>query len=306
MKVTLKLAISMCKPYTLHPFYLDYEIGWFYFLCKDWSKAKKILESVASYSISKEMLGVFEQEFAKTLMGLKLKSSSSATIEYHPLPIQLQDNYIVFPHSVHNILKIAACCLGLKNEAECRYWLVTALVVHRKFSNVKTKNEEEFSKLTEKFLRRKSIALFTYELWYFLKYLPKLPDQNLLELVDAVKRHLEQCQKEGALLKGEFLVEFVSGMLLSVSSHCLIGNSALAVEKLDAILQVIDDLEEEYHYLGHHLLYWLGRGLAMEKRINEAIGCFKKALKWKKCIFTIGEKIKKSMQLTLAENSSKN
>ena len=291
----LKLGVKMSKQQISNPIYFNYEVGCNQFLSRNWAESKKIFEHVAKSSIRKEFLETFDQEFLKTLNGLKAKGIAT-DVEYRPFPIEINDDYAIFPHSFHSLLKIAACCYELKNEAQCKYWLVAALVVHKKHTNLRTKNEEEFVKLTERFLRRKSLNMLTFELYYFLKHLPKLADNALREMVETSANYLEKLQKENSELKGDVLGEFMSGMLIIVVNNCLMGETALAISDIDKILPLIVKLEEDYRYLGHHLLYWLGRGLMVENRTQEGQDCFKRALKWKKCIFNINDKIKTAMQ----------
>lgn len=181
-------------------------------------------------------------------------------------------------------------------------WLLLAPIIQKKYSNFKSKSEEDFAKVAHKFANRKCKVMLVYEVYYLMRYLPKLPDEYLKRILDKVEEFKNSLtlnvQKLKILLTANNksdpdIIEYFSASLISLICNCLLGDTDIACHIYDSIKHFIVLIPEDYAYLTPHIEYWVGRALIAEERGKEAKTVLKNALKHKKHEFNIANKIKK-------------
>lgn len=274
------------------PTFLMYEIGLYYILKFEWRKAFSTLKKVAILSVREEYFQKYSDEFDRALKylrgkGIHLEFTSKNVFFDQP------HTQAVFPYSCHNMLILACCSYELGDVDMCKRWIVNAIIVHRRFPHIKGKGEDDIIKLAEKFLRRQSFAMFTFELFYFLKHLLKLPDDSLKGIANKCQQYVDSQQKSS--VNKSTKVEIASGILVKTVAHCLSGDTASACINPKEVILLTEDLPDEFGYIGGHLLFWVGRAFHAENKAQEAEVCLKKVYKYRKMIFSLGDRVKKML-----------
>ena len=220
-------------------------------------------------------------------------------LEFGPFPFQ-EAKYALFPHLTHILLNISACYYETNNIQESNRWLLSAVIANKKYLNYSNKTENDFGRLAEKLLKRKSRKMFVYELLYLLKQLQKLPDTNLQSLNQDVMNRLpitlsEITQKRKSV-PADMILDFVSGMLVINVNNCLMGESALVITESEKLISVFELVPTDFSYLVQHFYYWFGRAGISEGNKKFAGNMLRRASKIKTSEFNLGDKSKKLAQ----------
>ena len=267
----------------------------------EWTKSLAIFKKIIRNALPEQF---FKQQIieAKTLSkSLKLAVDIDFTKFDEKLKAEKEDKTSILPHLPHIAVKIAACYFNLGQYELAIKWLLSANIIFKNYSNFKSKQEEDFSKLAIKFLNRCSLKMLSFEIIYLMKYMPKMADENLaanLRLVEAYQSSIfiDTKQLESYFVTNNkedpFIIEFFSATLIRIVSYCLMGDTDIALNIYQETCKYLCLLSEESAYIVYHIEYWAGRAMVSEERIEEAKAILKALLKKKKCEFGINNRIR--------------
>ena len=99
------------------------------------------------------------------------------------------------------------------------------------------------------------------------------------------------CQDPSEYKNSEYLVEYVSGMMLIIICYCFLGNTEIAILFSDRLVKVLPFLPLNFNYLVVHGYYWSARSHFAEENLKRASAYLIKAKKVKKYDFPIDAKL---------------
>lgn len=276
--------------------YFKYELGLHYFLNGDWETALAIFTQIASQTFSRNFIANHLNEAQALAKSMKV----SIPVDFSQWEKDIQDvsdeERCVMPCPVQVAIKIACCYFNMEKRDQGMKWLFCIVLLYKKYSGMQTKAEEEFYHLTLKYIGKDTIKMLTYECYYFMRYLPKVPDENLENIVEDLNDYQQMLSGSFDMTKSNpALPDYVSSILVNVVCNCLLGETELACEMYKSVKPSLNRLPEQYAYLIHHLEYWIGRALAEDGKINEAKEMLKASMKRKKCVLNISTKVKQAL-----------
>lgn len=298
----IKNAMWILKQNSKSAVFLLYELGWYHFLNMNWKPALDVFKKIATFAFPKKFFNTQLTEAQKELNSYKVDFTLDPAKCHEDLMAPEEDKLCILPHLPQLAIKIAACYFRLGENDLGYKWLLSAPIIHKKYSNFKSKPEEDFAKLSQKFVTRKSKHMLVYEIFYFMRFMPKLPDQTLrliLEDVSTYKQGLGMTPTElkNYLQKGPknegLLVDFFSAVLIETVNNSLLGETDVTVNIFEEVKPYLGMVPEDYIYMIPHIEYWVGRSLVAEEKEKDARVVLKNALKRKKAEFNIANKIKK-------------
>jgi len=298
----IKTALWQLKSSASQAIYLIYELGWYHFIEMKWENSLQIFQKIICHALPRQF---FKQQVAETTSlakSLKLALAINFANFDEGLNSIKEERTSILPFIPHISVKIAACHFHLGHYELAIKWLLSANVIYKNYSHFKSKQEEDFSKLAVKFLGRCSMKMLAFEVIYLMKYLPKLPDQNLMAILEQVELYqnslsLDLFQLESYLStncrEDPFIIEFFSATMVRIVCYCLMGDTDIACEIYKNCSKFLPLLPEDSGYMVYHIEYWVGRALVSEERPEEAKALLKGLLKRKKCEFSLNTRIRK-------------
>eukprot|EP00743_Colponemidia_sp_Colp-15_P009695 GILK01010607.1.p1 GENE.GILK01010607.1~~GILK01010607.1.p1 ORF type:complete len:983 (-),score=201.56 GILK01010607.1:91-3039(-) len=285
--------------------YLRYELGWFYFLKMEWAQGLQYLEQVL-YScfplgnIDGTDFMIWQPESAQTVATNgygNVKSNKSIKLETVKSGVHL-------PHRACLTMQLAACCFVLNQSEKGELYLKATQMIANQPSHTRSAMDEEFGRLAVVFHRRKQKRLLPYEVLYFLKQMPRLPDEFLWKtfqrLSSVVNGLIQERSKVGRTtsveLTMELSIDLASGFMLQIMIYCLIGETRKAFNLIQDARSELNSLPSYCQYLIPHTLYWCGRAALEEGQVTVAIQYLKTAAKYKKYEFDISAKINRVLR----------
>jgi hypothetical protein len=303
--IMIKSSIWHCGKQAEEALFLQYELACYYFVCMKWESAIFHLEKILVRVLSPNVIKNQKNDNENLLKSLKLQDI------YDPTLFTYDDNLIkhqnesatcIIPHLTNVLIQVAATKFQLDDEVEGMKWLLTSVIVSKKYVLYRNTIEEDFGKLAQKYLSRSCKFMLTYELFYFLRHLPRLPDEQLLKITNSVDAFLQNLPVEPlklhdkdyyATCKQDHIADFFSGMLIITINNCLLGETLAVCTICDGMLPLFDIVKEDQLYIIHQLVYWFARALIAEERTDDAKKVLKIGMKMKKTEFNITNKIKK-------------
>lgn len=282
--------------------YLVYELAWYHFVTMNWNSALPIFQQIICSALPVQFFRNQVTEANSLARSLRLPFSIDFSKFSEELNAVNEERTCIFPHLPHIAVKLAACHFNLGNYEIAIKWLLSAAVIYRNYSQFKTKQEDDFSKLAIKFLGRCSMKMLAFEIIYFMRYMPKLPDDILVAILEDVEQYqnslsidIEQLETYyAANKKGDpFIVEFYSATLMRIVMSCLLGDTDVACNIYTDTSKYLCLLPEDFGYMIYHTEYWVGRALISEERKDEARIILRGLLKRKKFEFSMNTRIRK-------------
>ena len=303
----IKSALWLCGEMGDKAIYLQYEIGWYYFLNMKWSSALEIFEKVALKALDSKFFQNQYNELSHLIKSIKSKYPGfdidiGAFNFDNSTDIVNNKEVTILPHVTNLMIKIAACHYQLNHTSEGMKWLLSVIVISKKYVLYKNVIEEDFGKIAMKYVTRTSKFMLAFELFYFLKHLSKLPDELLISIISIINDYLQKLyidpikftsKKYLNSLESNNLYDYYIGMLIITISNCLIGETISVCKTWMVMNPILDMIKDDYLYIQQHLIYWFSKALIAENREKEAKELLKKALKFRKTEFSISTRIKK-------------
>ena len=302
----VKSALWLCGEMGDKAVYLQYEIGWYYFLNMKWSSALEIFEKVAVKAIDSKFFHNQNDEIGHLIKLIKSKHSNfdiniTKFNFYNNTEKLTHQQTCILPHITNLFIKIAGCYFQLGNVADGMKWLLSTIVVSKKYALYKNIIEEDFGKLAMKYVTRNSKFMLIFELFYFLRHLTKLPDDLLTSISSTIDQYLQGLdidpirftdKKYFNSLNNDHLYDYYSGILIITINNCLLGETIATCKIWKTVDPILSMIKDDYMYIQQHLIYWFSRALVAENRNKEAKELLKRALKFKKTEFSIATRIK--------------
>ena len=293
-------ALSQLKENAETATYFKYELGLHYFLESQWEMALKVFKGIAAQCLPQKFFQtqIMEvQGLAKTLKVSVNFISAKCEEEIENVPI---DKMCILPCPAQLTIKIACCYFNMNQYELGMKWLLSIIIIHKKYSNFQSKAEEEIYQLVLKYLNRSSMKMLTYESCYFMKHLLKLPDEKLITIQEELKEYRESLIQNHLKIKKGFMDNFeasyigdyLSSSLIILASHFLMGETQQACRIFENAELYMLKASEQNNYLVHHLEYWMGRALMEERRLDEAREVLKSSMRKKNCVLNISNKVK--------------
>eukprot|EP00742_Colponemidia_sp_Colp-10_P008071 GILJ01008711.1.p1 GENE.GILJ01008711.1~~GILJ01008711.1.p1 ORF type:complete len:992 (-),score=162.32 GILJ01008711.1:118-3093(-) len=285
--------------------FLRYELGWFYFLKMEWAQGLQYLEQVL-YScfplgnIDGTDFMIWQPESTPTVAIANGKSNKSTKLETVKSGVHL-------PHRACLTMQLAACCFVLNQSEKGELYLKATQMIANQPSHTRSSMDEEFGRLAVVFHRRKQKRLLPYEVLYFLKQMPRLPDEFLWKTFQRLSAVVNGLIQERSKVGGsttatnveqtmELSIDLASGFMLQIMIYCLIGETRKAFNLIQDARSELNSLPTYCQYLIPHTLYWCGRAALEEGQVTVAIQYLKTAAKYKKYEFDISAKISRVLR----------
>lgn len=301
----IKNSLWILKKTAQSAVFLLYELGWHHFLNMKWKPALDIFKKIATFAFPKKFFTSQITEAQSQLSSYKIDFVLDPTKCQEDLMAPEEEKLCILPHLPQLAIKIAACYFRLGEVDLAMKWLLSAPVIHKKYSNFKSKPEEDFAKLSQKFVTRKSKQMLVFEIFYFMRYMPKLPDEILRLILDDVQKykqeldfstkHLNFYLQKNVPRNEALIVEYFSAILIEVVGNSLLGEIELTSSIYEDNKAYLNMIPDDYIYMIPHIEYWVGRALVADEKEKEARAVLKSAIKRKKVEFNIVNKIKKVM-----------
>jgi len=282
--------------------YFKFELGLHYFLENEWEQALQIFKGVAAQSFPKKFFANQVSEVHALAKSMKIAFPADLSDLEEEFNEISAENICILPCPVQLSMKIACCYFNLNKPNLGIKWLLSIIIIHKKYNGIPSKMEEEFYHLALKYLSsRVSMKMLTYETSYFMKHFPRLPDEKLQiiladlnkyrqtvidDILDSKKNNID------AITENSLLAEFASSTLIVVVSNCLMGETELACAIYDSSKPILYRPSDQVTYILHHIEYWVGRALIEDRRLDDAREVLKASLKKKKCTLNIAHKVK--------------
>jgi len=298
----IKTALKQLNENAETATYFKYELGLHYFLNKDWVMALDIFKSIAVQSLPKFLASqkAEVQAIAKTIR-LTLPLNFLACDE--KIDKVDEDKTCIIPCPVQLLIKIACCYFNMNQYNLGMKWLLSVMVVYKKYSHFQSKSEEEIYQLAAKFIPRGSMKMMAYECTYFMRHLQKLPDHKLDEIISELEKYRQELTEDFlepqkklnmSLMSKEMgdIGDYLSCTMIIMASNCLMGETLETIKVYESAKKYLWKAGENYSYLLHHIEYWVGKALMEEGEMSEAKEMLKSSLKRKKCVMNISHKAK--------------
>lgn len=285
-----------------HAVYLKYELAWFYFLNRKWDLSLAIFKKIVCGALPQQFFNHQISDVTLLVKTLKLSFNVDFKKFNEGLNSVSDDQISILPYLSHIAVKIAACHFNLGNFELAIKWLLSSVIIFKNYSFFKSKQEEDFSKLAIKFLGRCSMNMLVFEVIYLMKYMPKLSDNIIMEIIEQVEEYqasltLYEEQLDSYLKTNSkedpLIIEYLSTILIKVVSYCLLGDTDIACGVFKANQKYFSLLSEEYAYIISHTEYWASRALISENEPLEAKAMLKALLKKKKGEFSLNSRVRK-------------
>ena len=306
----IKTALSQLQENAETATYFKYELGLHYFLRGDWKIALDIFKGIAAQALPKKFFKTQIAEAQAVAKTHKVPIPSDLSVWEEEIQEVSPDRVCVMPSVAQLAIKIACSYFELKEQDLGTKWLLSVLVVQKKFCSMQSKSEEDFYTLSMKYLSRKSTKMLTYDTYYFMRYMPRLPDESLEVILKDLKGYNEILMEELRHFKERLadenketllIIEYMSSMLIVLVCNCLLGETELVWTIFQSIKPYLLRLPDQYMYLAHHMEYWVGRALIEDQKHDEAREVLKSALKRKKCTLNIPLKVKQALSTIVNE-----
>jgi len=288
-------ALSKLKENAETATYFKYELGLHYFLESQSEMALKIFRGIAAQCLPQKFFKTQIIEVQTLAKALKIPLSLNANLveEIEEVPL---DKMCILPCPAQLIVKIACCYFNMGKYELGIKWLLSIIIMHKKFSNFQSKTEEEIYQLVLKYINRSSMKMLTYESCYFMKHIQKLPDEKLIEIQEEIKAFRQSLIKNNLTTmrnkETNYIGDYLSCTLIIIVGHFLMGETQKACREFENAEIYMSKANEQNIYLVHHLEYWMGRALVEERRLDEARDVLKSSMRKKNCVLNISAKVK--------------
>ena len=99
---------------------------------------------------------------------------------------------IILPHKCCLSI-LMACCYQINGDTEsCTTWLVMTQYLSKKLSESRTSVDDDLSKISEKFLKRRDLRFMVYEVLYFVKEIAKVREDVLTRMNEEINAFLQK------------------------------------------------------------------------------------------------------------------